>query len=135
MSDCFHCDQNRRTAIQKSLSKMLRLGRGRRRFSTASCCRSTKFSKTRSRRLRKRRKSAPRQSKSRLNMGQSYNRIQAVGRPLCYSFQSRREFWRGTGRPAGAWEVGVYVSPRNHALVELKECTETGRLTRTGEGN
>jgi len=32
MSDCFHCDQNRRTAIQKSLSKMLRLGRGRRRF-------------------------------------------------------------------------------------------------------
>src|SRR5208282_2396399 len=29
-------------------------------------------------------------------MGQSYNRRLAAGRPLCYSFQSRREFWRGT---------------------------------------
>jgi hypothetical protein len=68
MSDCFHFDRNRRTAIQTSLSKLLRLGRRRRRFSTASCCRRTNFSKARSRWLRKRRKSAPNQSKNKLSM-------------------------------------------------------------------
>jgi hypothetical protein len=42
---CFHCDHSRLTATQKSLSNRLRIGRGRRRFSTVNCCRSTKFSK------------------------------------------------------------------------------------------
>ena len=55
MIDCFHCDHSRLTATQKSLSNRLRAGdRGRRRFSTVNCCRSRKFSKMRSRRLRAR---------------------------------------------------------------------------------
>src|SRR6266404_8579162 len=37
MRDCCHPDQNRRTATQKSLSSRSNLGRGCRRFSTASC--------------------------------------------------------------------------------------------------
>jgi hypothetical protein len=72
MSACLHSDQKRRTTTQKSLSR--RLGRGCRLFSTASCCRSTRFSKTRFPRLRKRRIKAPIQRKSRLNMGRSYTR-------------------------------------------------------------
>lgn len=71
MRDCSHPDQNRRTATQKSLSSRFSLGRGCRRFRTASCCRSARFSRTRFRRLRKRRMSAPTQ---RLNMPRSYNR-------------------------------------------------------------
>src|ERR1700693_2021116 len=55
----FHPDQNRRTTTQKSLSSRPRLGRRCRRFSTASCCRSTRFSNTRFPRLRERRISAP----------------------------------------------------------------------------
>jgi hypothetical protein len=66
MRDCFHPDQNRRTTTQKSLSSGPMLGRGCRRFSTASCCRSTRFSNTRFPRLRKRRSSAPIQRRSRL---------------------------------------------------------------------
>ena len=57
MIDCFHCDHSRLIATQKSLSNRLRAGRGRRRFSTVNCCRSAKFSKMRSRRLRKIRRS------------------------------------------------------------------------------
>src|SRR5271166_3749209 len=53
--------------------KRPRLGRECRRFSTASCCRSTRFSKTRFPRLRKRRIRTPIQRKSRLNMARSYN--------------------------------------------------------------
>src|SRR6266481_762717 len=37
MRDCCHLDQNRRTATQKSFSSRSNLGRGCRRFSTASC--------------------------------------------------------------------------------------------------
>ena len=37
MRDCCHPDQNRRTATQKSLSSRSNLGRGCRRFRTASC--------------------------------------------------------------------------------------------------
>ncbi len=37
MRECFQVDQTRRVTTQKSLSKMPRLGRGCRRFSTASC--------------------------------------------------------------------------------------------------
>ena len=59
MIACFHCDHSRLTATQKSLSNRLRAGRGRRRFSTINCCRNTKFSKMRSRRLRKIRRSDP----------------------------------------------------------------------------
>jgi hypothetical protein len=59
MSACLHSDQNRRTATQKSLSSKSSLGRGCRRFRTASCCQSARFSRTRFRRLRQRRMSAP----------------------------------------------------------------------------
>jgi hypothetical protein len=59
MSACLHSDQNRRTATQKSLSSKSSLGRGCRRFRTVSCCQSARFSRTRFRRLRQRRMSAP----------------------------------------------------------------------------
>jgi len=65
---CFHCDHSRLTATQKSLSNRLRAGRGRRRFSTVTCCRSTNFSKMRSRRLRKSRRSDPNASQSTLSI-------------------------------------------------------------------
>src|ERR1700694_1901857 len=52
MRACFHPDQNRRTTTQKSLSSRPMLGRRCRRFSTASCCRSTRFSNSRFPRLR-----------------------------------------------------------------------------------
>jgi hypothetical protein len=64
--DCFQADQTRRAITWKSLSKKPSLGRGHRRFRTASCCRSTRFSKTRCPRLRKSRIRAPIQRKSRL---------------------------------------------------------------------
>ena len=44
MRACFHPDQNRRTKTQKSLSRRPMLGRRCQRFSTASRCRSTRFS-------------------------------------------------------------------------------------------
>ena len=81
MRACFHPDQNRWMATQKSLSKMLRSGRGRRRFSTASCWRSTKFSKTRLPRLRNNRTSALNHKRDRLNMAWSYTKL-AAGRLL-----------------------------------------------------
>ena len=74
MRDSFQADQTRRAMTQKSLSKRPRLGRGCRRFSTASCCRSVRFSKTRFPRLRKRRIRAPSQRRSKLNMAGSYTR-------------------------------------------------------------
>ena len=67
MIACFHCYHSRLTVTQKSLSNTLRAGRARRRFSTANCCRSTKFSK-RSRRLRKSRGSDPNASQSTLSI-------------------------------------------------------------------
>jgi len=74
IKDCFQADQTRRAITQKSLSKRPRLGRGCRRFSTASCCRNTGFSKTRFPQLRNRRIRAPIQRNSRLNMARSYTR-------------------------------------------------------------
>ena len=68
MINCFHCDHSRLTATQKSLSNRLRAGRGRRRFSTVNCCRSTKFSEMRSRRLRNSRRSDPNASQSTLSI-------------------------------------------------------------------
>src|SRR5467141_2165449 len=54
-----------------------RIQLGARRVSTASCCRSTRFSSRRFLRVRKRRWSAPNQSKNWLNMGQSDNRLRS----------------------------------------------------------
>ena len=68
MTACFHRDHSRLMATQKSLSNRLRAGRGRRRFSTVNCCRSTKFSKMRSWRLRKIRRSDPSASHSTLSI-------------------------------------------------------------------
>src|ERR1700730_6286883 len=70
----FHPDQNRRTTTQKNLSSRPRLGRRCRRLSTASCCRSKRFSNTRFPRLRERRISAPIQRKRTLNMARTYIR-------------------------------------------------------------
>jgi hypothetical protein len=69
MRGCFQPGQTRRATTQKSLSTRPRIGRGRRRFSTVSCCRSARF------RLRNARPSAPNQRKSRLNMARSCTRI------------------------------------------------------------
>ena len=68
MTACFHRNHSRLMATQKNLSNRLRAGRGRRRFSTVNCCRSTKFSKMRSRRLRKIRRSDPSASHSTLSI-------------------------------------------------------------------
>ncbi len=75
MRFCFQPDQIRRATTQKSLSKRPRIGRGRRRFNTVSCCRSARFSRTRCRRLPNRPASAANKRKSRLNMARSYTRI------------------------------------------------------------
>lgn len=56
MSDCFHPDQNLRTKTQKNLSIIPSCGLVRFRFKTASCCRRTRFSSNRLRRVRKRRR-------------------------------------------------------------------------------
>ena len=61
MRDCFHPDQNRRVTTQKSMSSMRSLGLGCLRFSTVSCCRSVKFSRSKFRRERKMRMSTPNQ--------------------------------------------------------------------------
>jgi hypothetical protein len=84
MSACFHWDHSRLTATQKSLSNRLRAGRKRRRFSTANCCRSTKFSKMRSRRLRKIRRSDPNASQSTLSIVRFITRVLASRPLLCY---------------------------------------------------
>lgn len=75
MRVCFQPDQTRRATTQKSLSKRPKIGHARCRFSTVSCCRSARFSRTRCRRLRNTRASAPNQRRSRLNMARSYTRI------------------------------------------------------------
>ena len=98
MIDCFHCDHSRLTATQKSLSNRLTAGRGRRRFSTVNCCRSTKFSKMRSRRLRKSRKSDPNASQSTLSIIRFIQ--ECWHRVRCYVIDSAPpEFWRGTTEP------------------------------------
>jgi len=68
MTACFHRDHTRLMATQKNLSNRLRAGRRRRRFSTVNCCRSTKFSKMRSWRSRKIRRSDPSASHSTLSI-------------------------------------------------------------------
>src|ERR1022692_618019 len=56
MRACFQPDQNLRARTQKSLSNARSLGLGFLRFSTASSCRRTKFSKRGVRRVQKQRK-------------------------------------------------------------------------------
>ena len=92
MRACFHPDQNRLTATQKSLSAIDSRGLGCPRFRTASCWRSARFSRTRSPRLRKRRRRAPKVRVNRLNIAQSYNRryfetrLQVVDSAIAQSF-------------------------------------------------
>jgi len=83
-SDCFHPGQNRRTATQKSLSSGPIPGFGCRRFSTASCWRSARFSRRRLRRARERRTSVPRDRTMNRNIARSYSRTEAGERQLCY---------------------------------------------------
>ena len=74
MRDCFHPDQNRRVTTQKSMSSMRSLGLGCLRFSTVSCCRSAKFSRSKFRRERKMRMSTPNQRQNQRDMDESYSR-------------------------------------------------------------
>jgi len=74
MRDCFHPDQNRRVTTQKSMSSMRSLGLGCLRFSTVSCCRSAKFSRSKLRRERKMRTSIPNQRQNQRDMDESYSR-------------------------------------------------------------
>ena len=100
MRACFHLDQNRLTATQKSLSTNASRGLGCRRFRTASCWRSARFSKTRSPRLRKRRTRAPKLRVNRLNMAQSYirrcfeTRLQVVDSAAAQSFGEGQELYQ-----------------------------------------
>ena len=63
MRACFHSDQNLRTRTQKSLSRAASLGRACFRFSTASCWRRARFSSRSLRRVRRRRRIAPTNSR------------------------------------------------------------------------
>jgi hypothetical protein len=72
--DRFQPDQTRRATIQNSLSKVLSLGRGRRRFRTESCWRKAKFSRRRLRCERNRRAIVPMKSLRNRSMARSYIR-------------------------------------------------------------
>src|SRR6201998_1376642 len=72
--DCFQPDQTRRATTQKTRSKLLRLGRGRRRFKTERCWRRAKFSRRRFRCERKRRTIVPKKSLTDRSMARSYTR-------------------------------------------------------------
>src|ERR1700741_2088939 len=72
--DCFQPDQTRRATTQKTRSKLLRLGRGRRRFRTESCWRRAKFSRRKLRCERKRRTIVPKKSLTNRSMASSYTR-------------------------------------------------------------
>ena len=69
---CFQPVQNLRARTQKSLSSAAIRGLGRVRLSTASCCRRTRFSSRRFRRVRKTRSIAPVRSAIMENMSGSY---------------------------------------------------------------
>ena len=97
MSDPFHPDQNRRAVTQKSLSRRPSFGRACRRFSTASCCRSARFSRARSRRLRRRRTSAPNQSRNRWNLARSYSRFDSGTLRQVIDSAARQSFGEGQG--------------------------------------
>jgi hypothetical protein len=59
VSACFQVGQSRRTSTQKSFSGTRSVGRGCRRFRTAGCCRSSKFSRRGFLQPRQRRTNAP----------------------------------------------------------------------------
>src|ERR1700752_626090 len=65
--------QNRHASTQKSLSKGLSFGLARLRFSTASCWRSARFSRSSLRRERKQRATSPKLSRAKLNMYHSHS--------------------------------------------------------------
>jgi hypothetical protein len=74
-SDFFQSAQNRRARTQKSLSIGWSRARGCLRFSTASCCRSAKFSKSSVRCERKQRASNPNHSRKKGNMENSHSKL------------------------------------------------------------
>ena len=80
------------TATEKSLSNRLSAGRGRRRFSTVNCGRSTKFSKMRSRRLRKIRRRDPNASQSTLTIIRFITRVMASRRCYVIDFSAGQSF-------------------------------------------
>ena len=98
---CLQPDQTPRATTQKSLSKMPRLGRGWRRFSTASCWRKARFSRRRLRCVRKSRISVPNQSLLYRGMTSTYTGMLVIRWQLSYiklgrSFGERHQ---GTGLP------------------------------------
>jgi hypothetical protein len=95
MRACFHPDRKRRTTTQNSLSNGPRPGRGRRRFSTASCWRNARFSRRRPRRARNRRASVPKQSLTKRNMVRSYNRNLVRSGSYVIDFTVGRSFGEG----------------------------------------
>src|ERR1035437_5227341 len=72
--DSFQADQHRRVSTQNSLSSTRSLGLGCLRFSTVSCCRSAKFSRSKLRRKQKTRTSSPNQRQNQRDMDESYSR-------------------------------------------------------------
>ncbi len=82
MSDRFPPIQTLRATTQKRRSNVPRLGRGWRRFRTASCWRNAKFSRRRLRRVRKRRTSVPKQSLMNRSRARGYTRT-LVRQQLC----------------------------------------------------
>jgi hypothetical protein len=72
------------TATEKSLSNRLSAGRGRRRFSTVNCGRSTKFSKMRSRRFTEDSKEQPEREPEHAEHNPIYNKSDGIGEMLCY---------------------------------------------------
>ena len=104
ISDCFHPDQNRRTATQKILSSGPILGLGCRRLSTASCWRKARFSRKRLRRARKRRTSVPRRTAIIRIMASSYNRTAREGDSHVIDFPDGRNFG---GRTCSPCEVSI----------------------------
>src|SRR5205823_777301 len=73
--DCFQSEQNRHASPQKSLSKGLSFGLTRLRFSTASCWRSARFSRSSLRRERKQRATSPQLSRAKLNMHHGHSKF------------------------------------------------------------
>jgi len=72
--DLFQSVQNRYASIQKSLSKGLSFGLACLRFSTVSCWRSARFSRSSLRRERKQRATSPKLSGAKLHMHHSHSK-------------------------------------------------------------
>ena len=83
MSACFQPDQNPLTRIQKSLSNVTSRGLGCLRFKTVSCCRRTRFSSTRLRRVRNTRRIDAKRTRMRGSMGRWYRESLVQSNSLC----------------------------------------------------